>query len=33
MIEPTVIIFIGIIVGFIAIAIMSAMYAIMPGIG
>ncbi|MBT9163891.1 MAG: Type II secretion system protein F [Chloroflexi bacterium] len=33
MIEPTVIIVIGIIVGFIAIAIMSAMYAVMPGIG
>ncbi len=33
MIEPTIIILIGIIVGFIAIAIMSAMYAVMPGIG
>jgi len=33
MIEPTVIILIGIIVGFIAVAIMSAMYAVIPQIG
>ena len=33
MIEPIVIILIGIVVGFIAVAIMSALYAIVPGIG
>lgn len=33
MIEPTVIIVIGVIVGFIAVAIMTALYAIMPAIG
>lgn len=33
MIEPTVIILMGIIVGFIAIAIMSAIYAAVPGVG
>jgi type II secretory pathway component PulF len=33
MIEPAVIIVIGIVVGFIAVAIMSAIYAIVPEIG